>query len=195
MSELKPGDKDFSRAAADTSAAMLADAIETVPADSESFQHGGFIQTILRHIGGRYYIATVTATNGYNGWGKRWLIDKVARTATAVGKLITVQGGKAVAGRKPDSVDSANAIAVAVGHDSGPIKSFELAFPPGDTDLLPPHADFSDVPRNHRFYPHIMAAVRRGVISGYDDGTFRPDANMTRGQVIKVLVEALGWRE
>jgi hypothetical protein len=57
----------------------------------------------------------------------------------------------------------------------------------------PPKPDFTDVPPDHRFYPHIMAGVRRGVISGYDDGTFRPDNNLTRGQLMKILAESMGW--
>jgi len=49
---------------------------------------------------------------------------------------------------------------------------------------------FSDVPRDHPFYQYIMTAKRDNIISGYNDGTFRPYANVTRGQIAKIAVES-----
>lgn len=54
-----------------------------------------------------------------------------------------------------------------------------------------PH--FSDVPTNNAFYPFIETAYNRGVISGYSDGTYRWGANVTRGQLCKIVVLAEGW--
>jgi subtilisin len=54
---------------------------------------------------------------------------------------------------------------------------------------------FSDVPTNHPFYQYIMTAWQRNVISGYNDGTFRPYANVTRGQIAKIAVESAGMRD
>jgi hypothetical protein len=54
-----------------------------------------------------------------------------------------------------------------------------------------PH--FSDVPATHPFYAVVETAVNHGVISGYADGTYRPYANVTRGQLCKILVGAEGW--
>jgi hypothetical protein len=61
--------------------------------------------------------------------------------------------------------------------------------------------DFSDVPAGSPFYTYVEAAYHEGLISGYADGTFRPGANVTRGQVAKMLVEAVdriapaGWHD
>ena len=33
--------------------------------------------------------------------------------------------------------------------------------------------------------------VSQGILSGYDDGTFRPQANITRGQMAKILYTML----
>jgi hypothetical protein len=55
-----------------------------------------------------------------------------------------------------------------------------------------PH--FSDVPATQTFYPYVETALRHGVISGYGDGTFRPAANVTRGQLAKIVVSARAWR-
>ena len=54
-----------------------------------------------------------------------------------------------------------------------------------------PH--FSDVPPSNPFYAYIETAYLRGMITGYADGTFRPGAVITRGQLAKVVVVAEGW--
>src|SRR5690242_1482275 len=54
-----------------------------------------------------------------------------------------------------------------------------------------PH--FSDVPPDYVFYSVIETAVNHGVISGYSNGTFRPGADVTRGQLSKIIVGAQGW--
>ena len=54
-----------------------------------------------------------------------------------------------------------------------------------------PH--FSDVPTSYPFYPFIETAYNRGLISGYAGGEFRPGADVTRGQLSKIVVLAEGW--
>jgi S-layer homology domain len=72
------------------------------------------------------------------------------------------------------------------------------------TDTPPPAATstptacaitFSDVPSSHIFYPFIMCLACNGVLNGYPDGTFRPDNNVTRGQIAKIVSNAAGWNE
>ena len=55
-----------------------------------------------------------------------------------------------------------------------------------------PSERFSDVCPDDWFYPYVMDLTNLGAIGGYADGTFRPHANITRGQVMKVLVLANG---
>src|SRR5689334_988100 len=55
------------------------------------------------------------------------------------------------------------------------------------TDDLP----FTDVHTNDWFYPPVLDLFTLGVISGYQDGTFRPNATITRGQFSKVIVLAM----
>ena len=47
---------------------------------------------------------------------------------------------------------------------------------------------FTDVGAQHRFYGDIQALASRGSISGFEDGTFRPDDLVTRQQMAKILV-------
>jgi len=49
---------------------------------------------------------------------------------------------------------------------------------------------FSDVPASHTFYSGIMYCAERGVINGYEDGTFRPSNTVTRMNFIVMLSRA-----
>ncbi len=53
---------------------------------------------------------------------------------------------------------------------------------------------FQDVGRNHPFYQYIETAADHGVVSGYADGAYRPDAYVTRAQLAKMLVLARHWQ-
>ena len=50
---------------------------------------------------------------------------------------------------------------------------------------------FTDVPADHWAYEELLALHQRGVISGYGDGTLRPDAVVLRGEFAKMMVLAL----
>jgi hypothetical protein len=55
---------------------------------------------------------------------------------------------------------------------------------------------FTDVPDDgHPYpYPFVMIAARAGVVVGFDDGTFRPYAPITRLQLVRMMVRAAGDR-
>jgi glucose/arabinose dehydrogenase len=57
----------------------------------------------------------------------------------------------------------------------------------------PPQPTFSDVPASHTFYQYIETAAYNEIVSGYSDGTFRPQNNVTRGQLSKIVVIAAQW--
>ncbi len=66
----------------------------------------------------------------------------------------------------------------------------------------PTSPTFVDVPADSPFYPYIETASAHAVISGYPCGGvgepcpgryFRPDNNVTRGQLSKIVVNAQGW--
>lgn len=47
---------------------------------------------------------------------------------------------------------------------------------------------FTDLPATTPGYADILTAVRAGLVTGYEDGTFRPDATFTRAQSAAVTV-------
>lgn len=54
---------------------------------------------------------------------------------------------------------------------------------------------FSDVPADSTFYAQIMCLACRGLINGYPDGTFRPQNQVTRGQLAKLVSNTAGFNE
>jgi hypothetical protein len=59
----------------------------------------------------------------------------------------------------------------------------------------PPPGHFSDVPPTDTFFCYVETAYAHNIISGYSDGTFRPGNNVTRGQLSKIVVLAMGWAD
>ena len=64
-------------------------------------------------------------------------------------------------------------------------------FFPARALLDPPLPAFSDVPRSDPFYRYVETARAGGVISGYADGTFRPGSTATRGQIARIVYNAV----
>lgn len=52
---------------------------------------------------------------------------------------------------------------------------------------------FTDVPADHLYFDDITAAAAYGIISGYADGTFRPDEGISYEETVTVVMKALGY--
>lgn len=50
---------------------------------------------------------------------------------------------------------------------------------------------FSDVPESHPNYKAIKYLVEKGVISGYPDGTFKPDAVVSRAEALRFILDGI----
>ena len=46
---------------------------------------------------------------------------------------------------------------------------------------------FSDVPEDHWAYTKIRQMNQSGIVSGFEDGTFRPDSMITREQAAVII--------
>ena len=52
--------------------------------------------------------------------------------------------------------------------------------------------EFSDVPTNYTFHDEVLFLTSEGVISGFPDGSFRPEQSVTRAQAAIMIGRALG---
>jgi RHS repeat-associated protein len=54
---------------------------------------------------------------------------------------------------------------------------------------------FIDVSIDNTFYANIRCLACKGIMGGYSDGTFRPNNNITRSQIAKIVSNAAGFNE
>lgn len=53
-------------------------------------------------------------------------------------------------------------------------------------------ANFTDFSESHWAYRYVDELVQSGVINGYEDGTYRPEANVTRAELAKLITVQFG---
>lgn len=51
---------------------------------------------------------------------------------------------------------------------------------------------FSDITSDHWAYEAVMVMASKGILNGYDDNTFRPEVEITRGEFATIMVKAMG---
>lgn len=56
-------------------------------------------------------------------------------------------------------------------------------------------ANFTDFGADHWAYQYVDELVNSGVINGYEDGTYRPEANVTRAELAKLISVQFGGSE
>jgi Tol biopolymer transport system component len=64
----------------------------------------------------------------------------------------------------------------------------------GGDDSVPPgpaEATFPDVSTMHWAFDHVEYAVARSIVEGYEDGSYRPDLDVTRGQMAVFIARAI----
>jgi hypothetical protein len=54
---------------------------------------------------------------------------------------------------------------------------------------------FTDVPAGSTFYDFVTCLACRGLISGYPDGSFKPNNDVTRGQLSKIVSNSAGFND
>ena len=56
-------------------------------------------------------------------------------------------------------------------------------------------SSFTDVSDKHWAKEAIDYLAAKGIVNGYPDGTFRPDAKITRAEIAQIFYNAFGWSE
>lgn len=78
--------------------------------------------------------------------------------------------------RPNNKITRAEFVTIAVGFDS----------------ITQTESEFTDVPSTSWAAPYIATAAAKGWVSGYEDGTFRPNDNITRAEAVSILNKLLG---
>jgi hypothetical protein len=79
-----------------------------------------------------------------------------------------------------------------------PTPSVTPSATPSATPSVTPTActlSFTDVPAGSTFYTFVRCLACLGIVNGYADGTFRPNNNVTRGQLAKIVSNAAGFND
>lgn len=61
----------------------------------------------------------------------------------------------------------------------------------GDDLATSTNLPFSDVPSDAWYYSYVVTAYTNDIVSGYEDGTFKPDRTVTRAEGLKIILNAL----
>jgi hypothetical protein len=67
------------------------------------------------------------------------------------------------------------------------------ASPGGDGVGQAATSPYPDVPRSHWASGYVEAGVARGLISGFSDGTFRPDQEVKLAEAVSIVLALLGY--
>jgi hypothetical protein len=67
-------------------------------------------------------------------------------------------------------------------------KAFDI---PTDTSGDP----FPDVSSDNVFYEEIMSLKNAGIVEGFSDGEYKPDKQVSRGVLMKFVLEAVNFKE
>jgi hypothetical protein len=117
-------------------------------------------------------------------------IPQVCSTATITPTVIATQAATFTQTRTPAAATSTPTSVPA--NTSSP-----TSVPPSFTSTVavPCAINFTDVPPGSTFYTFIHCLACVGVVSGYADGTFRPNNEVTRGQLAKIVSNSAGYTE
>ena len=144
--------------------------------------------------------------SGKRGWAALLVVMLVVPAAGAAAEA-TRPGGTFVDDNgnvHEANIEAVAAAGIAAGCDtaarmycpSAPVSRAEVATflirALGESTSEPHQGLFSDVPAGQWYSGPVERAAALGITSGYGDGTFRPDAEVTRAEMSALLLRALG---
>lgn len=139
-------------------------------------------------VGDTFTVNTAKETQNYNGTKE---VGEATTSAFAEGDLVYTSSNPSVAtvdtNGKVTVVGTGDfAITVSVGaNGEGNAKVIT------ETYAVPANISFSDVKNSHWAYDTINDIASLGLVSGYPDGTFKPNNKMQRDEIVSVLAKWL----
>jgi hypothetical protein len=133
------------------------------------------------------HIAQVTdQSSNINGLAEAGSIISVNSNGTEIAKAVTYNDGIFYVQIVPQT--KGTALEVSATDASGNISEIHRIMVESSTTTF----TFSDLNNNHRFYNEINYLLAREVITGFQDGSFRPSDKVTRAQAAIMIGRALG---
>ncbi len=96
--------------------------------------------------------------------------------------------GDFIAGQATITFTPGEAGSVTLLADGGDIKGSGAVMTVSEEKVSP----FTDVPSEHPNYTALMYLKQKGVIAGYNDGSFKPDAKVNRAEATKIILGGSG---
>ena len=138
--------------------------------------------------------ATSTVVPSSTSTSTATVIPIETNTQTATGTTIPTQTATSIATSATTGTSVAatsTSTMMPTGTPSGPTNTPVAATATTTSCTL----SFTDVPATNTFYANIRCLACKGILGGYSDGTFRPNNDITRGQIAKVVSNAAGFNE
>ncbi len=108
-------------------------------------------------------------------------------TSTSVVASATPRGASPTRTEPTGTATSSPTITALETATSSPTSPGATSTPTTISSPTPCHLQFTDVPVGSTFYPYIHCLACLGIINGYSDGTFKPNNQVTRGQLSKIV--------
>lgn len=141
--------------------------------------------------------ATATATSSSTPTP---VVPSATATGTPIPSTATIMGTSTVSLASPTSTSGPPTATTSTPTETLVATSTWTSVATTATTTVAPAAtpcaiQFVDVPADSTFYPFVRCLACRGIISGYSDGSFRPNNLVTRGQLAKIVSNAAGFTE
>lgn len=156
--------------------ATIADTYKLVVLDSNnnvvprSFYKNGYMYMATSNVGGIFTIAAIDKS--FNDVTQDWAVEAIK--ALAARNVINGVGD--------DNFDPENVVTRAQF-----VKMITAMFDVMDYSAV---GTFTDVANDAWYAPYVATAQKLGITMGYEDGTFRPDASITREEMCAMLYRA-----
>lgn len=156
--------------------ATIADTYKLVALDSNnnvvprSFYKNGYMYMATSNVGGIFTIAAIDKS--FNDVTQDWAVEAIK--ALAARNVINGVGD--------DNFDPENVVTRAQF-----VKMITAMFDVMDYSAV---GTFTDVANDAWYAPYVATAQKLGITLGYEDGTFRPDASITREEMCAMLYRA-----
>ncbi len=176
----------------------------------ELWLNGQYFSDITNHFA-KDEILQVTADGIMKGQGETLFAPTApltrAEAAAICTRLLNLSSGKMSFSDVPkthwayEAIQKASNAGIMIGYPDGTFRPEEAVSRAEMTELLArmiektyaQDTDFSDVGEDHWAKEEIASLARMGILTGYPDGTFRPDNKINRGEAAVILQRMKEW--